>query len=252
MKKLIMVVIFLCLLGIFTASLAQAEESLPTLYQIHHEFISENGGKSNLDRLNSIIINGFIEQDDQKIAFRLVRKRPNKMRLLISLDDFNISTIYNGKKGWRKVSTANQQIALTEIEGSELSILATDSNFDSPFYSAFKNRKYITVVGFDQVNGEDAVRLDFDPAGNFGFKSLWLSLDHFQEIKMQRALPSKSDGGEPTLEEIIYEDFRLIDGVYWAKVQRYFENGEPVKVVTISDVRSNEGIYDSYFKVVKD
>lgn len=230
----------------------QAEESLPTIYELHRGFIEANGGESNLLKLMSVIVNGYIEQEDQKIAFQLIRKRPNKMRMTLSINDFTISTIYNGEKGWRKVFRYNQRIALTEVQDEELDIMIEDSKFDSPFYSAFKKRKYITVAELDEVNGQEAVRLDFDPAGNFSYKSIWISLDNYQEVKIQRVLPSGDDGDEPQIEEIIYDDFQLVDGVYWAKTMEYYLNGEFKKEIKISDVRSNEGIYDSYFTLSED
>ena len=226
-----------------------AEEPFPTLYELYSEFISNNGGQKNILELNSVIVTGSILQDDQKVKFRLYRKRPNKMRITINFDAYEISTIFNGTKAWREVTSNLDRIELSKIEGQELATLKSDSSFDSPFYEAFKNRKYITVAALEEVNGEEAVRLDFDPAGNFGFKSLWLSLEHYQEVKMLRFVPSEEEASQEQREEIFYSGFNLINGIYWAKEMRHFFDKELVKEVSIEEVKANTGVYDSFFEV---
>lgn len=239
---------------VFSMSSLKAEEPLPSLYELYREFISNNGGEKNMLDLNSVIVSGRFVQDDQKVKFRLYRKRPNKMRLTVTFDNFEISTIFNGEKGWRELTSRAELVALTQVEGDELAILKTDSTFDSPFYSAFKKREFITVAGIEEINGEEVVRLDFDPAGKFGFDSIWLSLEHYQEVKMLRDLPKDSEKSELSKEEIYYDRFSLIKGVYWARMMQHFVEGELTKEVIIEDVKPNAGVFDAYFEMedVKD
>ncbi len=234
---------------VFSMSSLKAEEPLPSLYELYREFISNNGGEKNMLDLNSIIVSGQIVQDDQKVKFRLYRKRPNKMRITVSFDNFEISTIFNGEKGWQEVSSRSELVALTKIEGDELAMLKTDSMFDSPFYSAFKKRKLITVAAIEEINGEEVVRLDFDPAGKFGFDNIWLSLEHYQEVKMLRDLPRDDSESQFLKEEIYYDRFSLIKGVYWARIMQHFVEGELTKEVIIEDVKPNAGVFDAYFEV---
>ena len=234
---------------VFSMSSLKAEEPLPSLYELYRGFIINNGGEKNMLELNSIIVSGQIIQDDQKVKFRLYRKRPNKMRLTVSFDNFEISTIFNGEIGWQEVTSRSELVALTKIEGDELALLKTDSMFDSPFYAAFNKRKLITVAAIEEVNGEEAVSLDFDPAGKFGFDSIWLSLENYQEVKMLRGLPNDSGKSELSKEEIYYDRFSLIKGVYWARIMQHFVEGAMTKEVIIEDVKPNAGVFDAYFEV---
>ena len=241
--------IWIFLFFVFSMGSLKAEQPLPSLYDLYREFISSNGGEKNMQELNSIIVSGHIMQDDQKVKFRLYRKRPDKMRITVTFDNFEISTIFNGENGWREVTSRSELVALTKIEGDELASIKTDSIFDSPFYASFEKRSFITVAAIEEVNGQEAVRLDYDPAGNFGFDSIWLSLDHYQEVKMLRDLPS--DGGESQFskEEIYYKQFSSIRGVYWAQIMQHFVDGELSKEVIIEDVKPNAGVFDAYFEV---
>ncbi len=240
--------IWIFLFFVFSMSSLKAEEPLPSLYEIYREFISNNGGERNMQELNSIIVSGHIMQDDQKVKFRLYRKRPNKMRITVSFDNFEFSTIFNGEEGWQEVTSRSGLVALTKIEDDELATLKMDSMFDSPFYSAFKKRKLITVAAIEEVKGQEVVRLDFDPAGKFGFDSIWLSLEHYQEVKMVRDLPKDSEMSELSKEEIYYDRFSLIKGVYWARLMQHFVDGAMTKEVIIDDVKPNAGVFDAYFE----
>jgi outer membrane lipoprotein-sorting protein len=248
MKCLLKKFVLFVVVFVMGASALQAKETLPTVYDLYREFIAQNGGQKNLESLNSVIIKGSIDQDEQKVNFRLYRKRPNKMRITIELENLEISTIYDGSQAWREVSSETDLIALTELKGDELATIKKDSIFDSPFHAAFDKRKYITVVGIEDVNGKEAVRLDFDPIGDFGYKSLWLSMDHCQEVKMLR--PCIEDGVDAKKDEAIhYQGFERINGVYWANFMRHFVNGELTKEIHIEDVLPNAGVFDYYFEV---
>ncbi|NCG08521.1 MAG: hypothetical protein GWO81_02965 [Verrucomicrobia bacterium] len=229
------------------APVVQAEDSLPSVYDLYREFLAQNGGQNNLDKLNSVILSGHIIQDDQKLNFRLYRKRPNKMRIAVKVENLEISTIFDGEQAWRQVSNDSDVVALDRMKGEELASAKKDSNFDSPFLASFEKRKFITVAGIEDINGKEAVRLDFDPKGNFGFKSIWLSLDHYQEVKILRS--RYSDGSEASDEAIHYEGFYRLKGVYWARSMRHFVGGELTKEVVIEDVLLNAGVFDYYFEV---
>lgn len=226
----------------------QAEESLPSLYDLYREFMDQNGGQKNMNSLNSVIVRGHIDQDGQVLNFRLYRKRPNKMRITVKLEDLEISTVFDGKQAWREVTNDSDLVALTRIEGEELASIKKDSIFDSPFYGAFEQREWITVAGIEDVNGKEAIRLDFDPKGDFGFRHLWLSMDHYQEVKMLRDFNSK-DPGPKEDEAIYYQGFERINGVYWAKLMRHFVDGELSKEVFVDDLMTNAGVFDYYFEI---
>lgn len=244
--------IWIFLFFVFSLSSLKGEETLPSLYDLYREFISSNGGEKNMQELNSIIVSGHILEDDQKVKFKLYRKRPNKMRITITIDNLEISTIFNGENAWQEVTSRAERVALTKIEGNELASIKTDSTFDSPFYSAFKKRKFITVAAIEEVKGQEAVRLDYDPAGNFGFDSIWLSLDHYQEVKMLRDLPGDDEEGRLLKEEIYYDGFSLIKGVYWVQFMQHFVDGTMTKEVVVEEVKPNAGVFDAYFEVEDD
>ena len=241
-KWIVFVVVF-----VIGAPVLHAKESLPTVYDLYREFIAQNGGQNNLESLNSVIIRGSINEDGQKVNFRLYRKRPNKMRITVELENLKISTIFDGGQAWREV-TSDSVIALTELKGERLASIKKDSIFDSPFYTAFTKRKFISVVGVEDVNGKEAIRLDFDPEGDFGYKSLWLSLDHYQEVKMLRAHPASRTSLKND-EAIYYQGYKRLNGIYWANLMQHFVDGELTKEIHIEDVVPNAGVFDYYFEV---
>jgi hypothetical protein len=66
---------------------------------------------------------------------------------------------------------------------------------------------------------------------------------------MLRAL-SMDEENEPEekYEEIFYEGFTKMKGVYWAKNMQHFVDGEETKKIIINDISPNQGVFDYYFE----
>lgn len=235
-----------------TVSPALDSDELPTKYELYEQFLDSNGGRSNLSDMVSVIIHGTIKQNDTELDFKIFRKRPNKLRIQINRNGFQINTIYDGHKAWIELVNQSDEIDIIELDEDEQFKIAKDSKFDSPFFIDPFDLRHVTVVGYDNIGGREAIRLDFDPKMNFEYKSIWLSLDHYQEIKLLKILPSKEDPetGETIelYEEIIVEDFFKTGDVYWAKKMRHSVDGEPFKEIYIKDVQANIGVFNYLFK----
>lgn len=238
---------------------AQANETndessqFPSVEQVYNKFLANNGGQLNLSKMISVIINGHIDQAGQTLDYKFYRKRPNKLKIQLELDDFQLNTIFDGQNGWVEVRDDSGILKVTKMEGEELELIKKDSSFDSPFYVPLQNLKYITVGAFETVNGIKTLRMDLDPKGDFTYTNIWISLDNYQEIKLRKNLTKKQLENpafkEEKYEDIYYEDYRKQDGVHLPFQVKHYIGDTLEKVVYIDEIIINRGIFDYLFEV---
>jgi hypothetical protein len=175
------------------------------------------------------------------------------MKIQVELNDLQLNTVFDGKNGWVEVSDAAGTLGVTKMEGERLKVMQQDSNFDSPFHVPLKSLKYITAGAFETVNGIETVRMDLDPEGGFNYTNIWISLEHYQEVKVRKLL-TKEQLEKPAneglkYEDIYYEKYKKKEGVHLAYLVKHYIGDSLNKIVEINDVVVNRGIFDYYFEV---
>ncbi|MGJ8650970.1 MAG: hypothetical protein ACSHX4_11470 [Opitutaceae bacterium] len=226
------------------------EDPLPTLMELHIEHVNANGGRAELAKVQSIMVTGklSIPDSDEDTRITYYKKRPNKMRVSVSRNPIQIETMYNGKKAWTVFRGPNGEDINEVIDAQELLETEQNSRFIGPFQSLMGNDKFATPVAFEEVDGQEAIRIEVKPEANLPFDTIWISREHFQEIKVTKIIVDPSAPKKTLLNEIFYENFEQVDGVWFAKTSRYFMDGKQQQLIEVDKIRLNPGIYDSYFE----
>ena len=102
-----------------TVSPALSSDELPTKYELYEQFLDSNGGRSNLSDIVSLIIHGTIKQDETELDFKIFRKRPDKLRIQINRNGFQINTIYDGRSAWIELVNQSDEIDIIELDEDE-------------------------------------------------------------------------------------------------------------------------------------
>jgi hypothetical protein len=226
---------------------ALATEELPSAVDLYSSYIEYNGGRTNLKELKTLVASGTVDLvGGESYAFKMTRKQPDKFRLKMESVGHTTETISNGKQAWTVVSRVNGEETVVEIVGEELLEVQADSSMDGPFLKLAGRYGAIRPVAFEDVRGHAAIRVEIDPSAGVPYHTIWLSAEHFQEVKMAVSSVS-ADGAELIETEIYFADFEKLIGIYHAKKIDYVINGEPVKSMRIDRIRPNVGIFDSYF-----
>ena len=113
---------------------AQAEQ-LPTAAELHRRFIENNGGRTNIQELKSLVIDArIIEAEGQTVEFKFYRKRPEMMRMRYYLPQYTLETLYDGRNGWRLMTSLNSGETLQEeLSEAQLEVLRASSSIEGPF-----------------------------------------------------------------------------------------------------------------------
>lgn len=229
---------------------ATEEEPLPTLMELYTEHLNANGGRANIAKVQSIMVVGNLSlpDSDETTSITYYKKRPNKMRVRVSRKLVEIETMYNGERAWTLYNDPSGEVVNEVLDAEELKETAQNSHFESPFQTLMGNEKLATPIAFEEVSGQEAIRIAVKPEADIPFDTIWISREHFQELKVTKIITDKSAPDKPLLNEILFEDFDQVDGVWYAKTSRYFLDGKLQQSIEVEKIRLNTGIYDSFFE----
>jgi len=228
----------------------RSEESAPTLTELYRGFIDGNGGHANILSLNTLVISArVIHADGDAVDFKVYRKRPAMMRMRLNMPQYYTETVFNGKEGWRQVtSKVTGDSKREELSEAELDNIRPSSSIEGPFFKLGSDSSNITSITSDVIGETPAFRLQVDPSAETVYGTIWLDAETFQEIKLMREV--KIEGQEETVvEEVLLSEQDKIDGVYFARRMDYYHDGELVKTLEVDRIRANIGIFDSYFSL---
>lgn len=223
-------------------------EELPSAVDLYNSYLEQNGGRSNLIGLNTLVASGTIKSvEGDSYLFKITRKRPDKYRLKVEfVDSTTVETISNGTQAWTVVTRANGDAKTVELLGDDLSAVLAEGNMDGAFLQLAGQSHLIHPVGFEEVRGHPAIRVEVDPAADIPYHTIWLSAEHFQEVKLAMSAVPKG-GAEPVETELYLSAFEKLIGIYHATSLDYVVDGAPTKTIQIDRIRSNVGIFDRYF-----
>ncbi|MFW6218458.1 MAG: hypothetical protein ACOC4K_05655, partial [Verrucomicrobiota bacterium] len=100
-----------------------------------------------------------------------------------------------------------------------------------------------------EVDGHPCVRLRVLPAADVVHDYIWLSLEHYQEVKLMSREEPGADGSDDRERSVLFDQFEQVDGVWFALRSRFYSDDRLTRTLRIEDVRTNVGIYDSYFRL---
>ncbi|MEM1223344.1 MAG: hypothetical protein AAGH40_11320 [Verrucomicrobiota bacterium] len=229
-----------------TVALSEDSESLPNGMELTQSYLEVNGGRANIAKIQSLFVSGqMLSQDGVTRPFKLIKKRPKMIRLQIEIGKGLIITYYDGKKAYREFEAPNGETQLQEILGDELSSFEELSSIEGPFYLLAGRSDLIKSISEEEVNGELTYKLEVESSENFGYNAIWLSQEHFQEVKLARVLESEE---KELLQEVFLSDFDQIEGVYYAKNSKIYQDGVLQMQIDVERVRSNVGVFDAMFQ----
>ena len=225
---------------------------LPSVHEVFTNFAIHNGGLQNLSLLHSAIITGemvsYFGDSSVQSNFKLYRKSPNKMKVQLSSSGIRTDIVYNGEQGWNRILQKDGKQKITEIEGEALKKLSASSSFNTLFYSLKDYLFDLTVVEFSTVRGRPCVRIDIaDDSLVSEYRSIWIDLEHYQELKVILKEEVDSVTGKSVLSEVYYSEHKKVNGFYVAHKSEHYTDGTLAKVSNITQVKFNKGLFDYIF-----
>ncbi|MGB6682058.1 MAG: hypothetical protein WBH24_00280 [Candidatus Acidiferrum sp.] len=184
----------------FSASFAQAQDPA----KIVSDYVKALGGSKALSKIQSETLEGAFSNpaDGKPSAYTFSLKLPNRYYSEFVLGDKPIIEAYNGKSAWHQTPTGELSTLLGQ-QGQQLE--AASLYYNSRLLNLKKSKLAIAFIGHAQVRGKDALQLELTTTANIRRE---LFFDPQSHLLVKESAPVA--GLE---EEILYDDYRTVDGV---------------------------------------
>jgi hypothetical protein len=191
--------VFLALTLTAAACPIQAQEA----DKIVSQYVKAAGGSKALGKIQTLTLEGtFTGADGKAGTFTFDTKLPNRYYLEFLVGEKNLIEAYNGKSAWHETA-AGEVGTLVGSDGQQLEAAA--QYYNSRLLNPKKSKMALALVGHAQVRGKDALQLEVSTATGMKREVFFDPQTHL--IVKEAA----TVGGLE--EEILYDDYRTVDGV---------------------------------------
>jgi len=220
----------------------------PLLAQTADEYIAKYvktvGGMDKIQAVQTLRRTGkFTGGGGFEAAILQENKRPNKVREEFSLQGLTGVNAYDGATGW-KIEPWQGKKDPEALSEEEMKSIIEDADFDEPLVNYQQKGNKVELVGMEQVEGTDAVKLKVTLASG-DVRYYYLDTDYYVPIKidMKRMIRGAEQEFETSL-----GDYKEVAGWYLPHAIETGVKGSPNKQkITFEKIEANVAIEDSRF-----
>jgi outer membrane lipoprotein-sorting protein len=233
MKKL-----FFLLSAILMASVCNAQ----TLDEIINKYYAANGVEK-LEKANTVYVEAKASQMGMEIPMVISVKKPNKVKMVMSVQGMDMITVFDGEKGYM-VNPMTGSTDPVEIPAEQLSGIQAYNMLRDNIMEAFKDNR-IKLEGEEDVNGKPAYKLSVtDNEGNV--TTTYIDKDTYLVVKTVQKVNQM--GQEMEVESYI-KDYMDINGVKFPKTITQMVSGTEMGGITFENVEIDKQIDDAVFTI---
>ncbi len=214
-------------------------------------YVEAMGGRANLARIRSVVVEGnvLLESGDS-LALKVMKKRPNLVRTVLGYPDGSrLTTGYNGETAWQQ-ETSLHGTRLEHLEIDEFHPIVREAQLESPLAAAGFNKDWIEYLGEVRIEGNlrcHHLRVSWPQGASVDY---YIDVETFFERKTVKSEPLP-DGSVATT-EMFPSDFRFHQGVVFSHRVVVRADGGDRSELNVREIRINEGIVDSLFRIPED
>lgn len=195
-----------------------------TAEQIVAKHVEARGGAQAWRKIQTMVWTGHVDSPNsptQGMPFSLKLQRPDKTRFEIAAMNQVVVHVFDGKEGWKMRPSNGGELDVRDYTAQENKFARDEQVIDGLLIDHDRKGIVIDLEGRDQVGGRDAWRLSLRlPSGSV--QHVWIDTRSYLDVKYTRE--GRGIGGQPTMTEIVYRDFREVDGV---RLPFIIESGPP-------------------------
>src|SRR5580704_9507219 len=172
--------------------------------KIISEYVKAAGGSKALSKVQTETLEGAFSNpaDGKPSIYTFSLKFPNRYYSEFVLGDKNLIEAYNGKSAWHQTPSGELSTILGQ-QGQQLE--AASHYYNSRLLNLKKNKLAVAFIGHAQVRGKDALQLELTTPTNIRRE---LFFDPQSHLLVKESAPVAGRD-----EEILYDDYRSVDGV---------------------------------------
>jgi len=212
--------------------------------EILEKVIEAQGGKKVLADLKDATIAVSMDLTQMGISGSgtMYSKEPNLMRMDLEFMGMIITQAFDGETAW----SVDPQSGMAQDMPAEVAEVTRWSSFGNA--ALLEPAKYgieYTVKGKETVDGKEYLVLDRVHPGDYTI-SVYIDPETYLIYKQKQA--SFDEYMTEVVEETVMTDYKDVDGVMTAFTISILRDGIEFGVLTVTDVKFNSGLEDSFFK----
>ncbi|MBA2305591.1 MAG: hypothetical protein H0W08_23570 [Acidobacteria bacterium] len=172
-------------------------------------------------------------------------KRPNAMRLDITVQGMVGSQAYDGTTGWTLMPFAGSKVP-QQMAADEAKLAQEQADIDGPLVDYKAKGNTVELQGKEKVEGSDAHKLKVT-LKNGDVRTIYIDAEHFLQIKDES---KRSIRGTEVDTETIVGDYKEVGGMMFPHAVDSGQKGNPQRQkLTIEKIEINVPIEDTRFKM---
>jgi CubicO group peptidase (beta-lactamase class C family) len=243
MKKRILVILFMLLIFLSLVEIScrhkeeKAEKSSGELKELIEKNINARGGHEKLEAVKSLKITAKYVQAGRETQLVLTIKRPNFIFAEMLFPTSPMICGYDGKTAWwfNRAQLSEPQTLTPE----EALIFTRYADFGYLLVDYERKGQKIELMGIEDMDGRKAHKLKITSQNGI-IRYVYLDAANFHDVKESYKSKNKKDFGL----EIVFKDFRTIDGVTFP-----FYHDITGEQTIIEKIEMNVEIDDAIFKM---
>lgn len=227
-----------------TALLLTSFCSAQTLDEIVNKYYEANGIE-NLEKANTIYIEGTATQMGNELPMTIMVKKPNKVKVVITFNGMDIITAFDGENGYM-VNPMTGDTEPVEIPEDQLSSVQEYNMFRDNMLEAYKAGR-LKLEGDEDVDGRPCYKILLtDEAGNT--TTTYIDKDTMLTV---RAVTEVEQMGQKMVVESNIKDYMEVNGAKFPKEITQTVSGMDLGGITYDKIELDRDMDDSIFVINK-
>jgi outer membrane lipoprotein-sorting protein len=214
--------------------------------EIVAKHVAAMGGAEKLKAVKSVRMTGKMTVGpgiEAPIVLEL--KRPNAMRMDITVQGMVGSQAFDGTKGWSLMPFGGSKVP-QEMAADEMRMAEEQADMDGPLVDYKTKGNKVELLGKEQVEGAPAYKLQVTLKSGV-IRTMYIDAEHFLTIKEEG---KRTIRGTEMETETIVGDYKEVDGLMFPHAIDSGQKGNPQRQkMTVEKIELNVPIDDARFNM---
>jgi hypothetical protein len=214
--------------------------------EIIAKYIAFTGGVQKWKKVKTITSSGTYNYGGMEFPFKAWSKAPDLYKYAVTSKGKSFNQAYDGREGW-KIDGFKNETKKTMLTGEQATAMANESDveLESPFIDYQKKGHTAILEGKDTIDKKICYKIKLSRK-NGDIQTYYFDSSNYELVKKQAI--SKNTEMDKSMLDILYSDYRTIEGITIPQKTSCISNGQTILVITVKEIKLNLPIADSIFK----
>lgn len=215
-----------------------------TVDDIVKKNIEARGGYDKIKSVNTTKMTGKVTAQGMEMPVTMVKKRPNKTRMDVSMQGQTMVQAYDGETAWM-INPFMGDPTPQAMPEAQAKSMKEEADFDGQLVDYKEKGHKVELIGKEDMEGTEVYKLKLTlKSGDIQY--IYLDSEYYLPLKVT----GKVKRGDTEIESDSYlSDYKEVDGLMMPFSIEQKMNGQTAAQITIEKVETNVAVPDSIFKM---